>query len=107
MFNNCSSLNSLNLSNFNTINVKNMGYMLFGIKKKCNIIVNDEKLKEKIKEDSLSEKINNEPENAFSKYIFEYINKIRRNPQEFFQEIEDSKSKITTAKKERLFLNQK
>jgi len=37
MFNNCSSLNSLNLSNFNTINVTNMGYMLFGIKK--NVIL--------------------------------------------------------------------
>ena len=41
MFHNCSSLTSLNLSNFNTNNVTNMSYMFSGIKKSCNLICND------------------------------------------------------------------
>ena len=42
------SLNYLNLSNFNTINILNMSEMFSGIKKECNIILNDENLKQEI-----------------------------------------------------------
>ena len=45
MFDSCSSLTSLNLSNFNTNNVNNVCYMFFGIKKKsCYLICNDKKI---------------------------------------------------------------
>ena len=45
MFFNCSSLTSLNLSNFNTNNVTDMSAMFSGINKKsCNLICNDEKI---------------------------------------------------------------
>ena len=45
MFYDCSSLTSLNLSNFNTNNVTNMENMFSGINKKsCNLICNDEKI---------------------------------------------------------------
>ena len=44
MFYNCSSLTSLNLSNFNTNNVTNMEGMFDGIKKGCNLICNDEEI---------------------------------------------------------------
>ena len=47
MFYNCSSLTSLNLSNFNTNNVTNMSNMFYRITKKCNIINNDFLIKEK------------------------------------------------------------
>ena len=45
MFSDCSSLTSLNLSNFNTNNVIDMSYMFSGLNKNCNIICNDEKIK--------------------------------------------------------------
>ena len=48
MFNECSSLISLDLSNFNTINVIDMFIMFHGIKKNCNIITNDKNLKNQI-----------------------------------------------------------
>ena len=42
MFSNCSSLTSLNLSNFNTINVTNMNHMFYNVnRKKCKLICND------------------------------------------------------------------
>ena len=44
MFFNCSSLTSLNLSKFNTHNVKNMIFMFNGLNKKCDIITTDNKL---------------------------------------------------------------
>ena len=37
------------------------------------------------------------PKDAFSKYVFEHINKIRTNPKDFIPLIEESKSKITTS----------
>ena len=48
MFCDCSSLTSLNLSNFNTNNVTNMSYMFSGVnKEKCKLICeNDRILKE-------------------------------------------------------------
>ena len=48
MFFKCSSLTSLNLSNFNTNNVNNMEYMFSGVnKEKCKLICeNDRILKE-------------------------------------------------------------
>ena len=49
MFYNCSSLISLNLSNFNTNNVKNMKYMFKLIQKSCKIIENDKKIKSELK----------------------------------------------------------
>ena len=45
MFSDCSSLTSLNLSNFNTNKVKNTSYMFFGLNKNCKLICNDEKIK--------------------------------------------------------------
>ena len=45
MFRYCSSLTSLNLSNFNTNNVINMNNMFSGLNKNCKIICNDEKIK--------------------------------------------------------------
>ena len=44
MFHLCSSLTSLNLSNFNTKNVTNMDSMFSGIKKDCNLICKDKKI---------------------------------------------------------------
>ena len=41
MFFRCSSLTSLNLSNFNTNNVNNMSEMFYYISKKCKIKHND------------------------------------------------------------------
>ena len=45
MFYNCSSLTSLNLSNFNTNNVKYMSDILSGLNKSCEVICNDAKIK--------------------------------------------------------------
>ncbi len=45
MFYNCSSLTSLNLSNFNTNNVTNMEGMFSGLNRNCKIICIDEKIK--------------------------------------------------------------
>ena len=44
MFNNCSSLTSLNLSNFNTNNVKDMNGMLSGLNKNCMIKTNNKQI---------------------------------------------------------------
>ena len=44
MFRNCSSLTYLNLSNFSTNNVKDMIAMFSGINKNCNLICNDKKI---------------------------------------------------------------
>ncbi len=44
MFYNCSSLTSLNLSNFNTNNVFYMDDMFSGMNKRCNLICNDKKI---------------------------------------------------------------
>ena len=44
MFCDCSSLTSLNLFNFNTNNVKDMRSMLFRINQECIIISNDPKI---------------------------------------------------------------
>ena len=40
----CSSLTSLNFSNFNTNNFENMGDMLSAINKGCNLICNNNKI---------------------------------------------------------------
>ena len=44
MFSKCSSLTSLNLSNFNTNNVKNMSGMFYRLNNSCDIITTDNKL---------------------------------------------------------------
>ena len=44
MFSHCSSLTSLDLSNFNTNNAKDMSEMFNGINKKCIISSNDIKI---------------------------------------------------------------
>ena len=46
MFRECSSLNNLNLSNFNTQNVTDMAYMFYGCSSlnKKNVITNDNKI---------------------------------------------------------------
>ena len=44
MFSHCSSLTSLNISNFNTHNVTNMKEMFNGIKIGCHLICNDKKI---------------------------------------------------------------
>ena len=44
MFSECSSLTSLNLSNFNTNNVTDMRSIFFGINNSCNLICNDNKI---------------------------------------------------------------
>ena len=49
MFNKCSLLTSLDLSNFNTNNVKDMKYIFSNIKKDCEIICKDEKILLEIK----------------------------------------------------------
>ena len=54
MFQLCSSLTSLNLSNFNTNNVTDRSYMFFHIPKKCNIINNDSLIKENLKNNKFS-----------------------------------------------------
>ena len=44
MFCYCSSLTSLNLSNFNTNNVTNMSDIFNGLNKNCNIETSDKKI---------------------------------------------------------------
>ena len=48
MFSECSSLTSLNLSNFNTKNVEDMHNMFYYIQKNCNIIYDDIKIKNEL-----------------------------------------------------------
>ena len=48
MFNNCSSLATLNLSNFNTNNVKDMSEMFSGLNKNCETITNDKTILKEI-----------------------------------------------------------
>ena len=45
MFYNCYCLTSLNLSNFNTNNVKDMSCMFEGLNKKCEKIVKDDNIR--------------------------------------------------------------
>jgi len=54
MFFNCSSLTSLDLSNFNTNNATIMSDMFCHIPKKCNIINNDSLIKENLKNNKIS-----------------------------------------------------
>ena len=50
MFNECSSLTSLNLSNFNTNKVEDMNSIFSDINKnKCKLICNDDNLKNEFK----------------------------------------------------------
>ena len=44
MFFKCSSLTSLNLSNFNTNNVTDMSHMFSGMNKGCNLICKDKNI---------------------------------------------------------------
>ena len=44
MFSLCSSLTSLNLSNFNTNNVKDMSEMFYRLNNSCDIITTDNNL---------------------------------------------------------------
>jgi surface protein len=44
MFCECTSLTSLNLSNYNNNNIKDMIWMFYGLNKNCDIITNDEDL---------------------------------------------------------------
>ena len=48
-----------------------------------------------------------EPEDEFSKYIFEKINEVRKNPKNFIPIIEESKKNITTDKNGRLIYKSK
>ena len=48
MFFKCSSLSSLNLSNFNTNNVTDMSYMFSGLNENCDIITLDNHLLEEL-----------------------------------------------------------
>ena len=45
MFSYCSSLTSLNLSNFNINSVEDMDDMFSGLNKNCKVICDDEKIK--------------------------------------------------------------
>ena len=45
----CSSLTSLNLFNFNTINVKEISHIFDGLNKNCKIETNDKDLLDQIK----------------------------------------------------------
>ncbi len=47
------------------------------------------------------------PKDAFSKYVFEHINQVRTNPKDFISKIEESKSKITIDKYNRLIYKSK
>ena len=50
MFFKCSSLTSLNLSNFITNNVTDLSDMFSGINNSCNLICNDSKIRNKFSE---------------------------------------------------------
>ena len=50
MFAYCSSLSSLNLSNFNSNNFTHMRKMFFGMNKNYNLICNDYKIKNEFSE---------------------------------------------------------
>ena len=54
MFSHCSSLSSLNLTNFNTDYVNNMSYMFFHISKSCKIIHNDNRISLELNNSKLS-----------------------------------------------------
>ena len=54
MFCYCSSLTSLNLSNFNTNNVKDMKNIFLNLNKNCKIIYNDKKIKKMILNNQVS-----------------------------------------------------
>ncbi len=54
MFSHCSSLSSLNLTNFNTDYVNNMSYMFFHISKSCKIIHNDKIIEKELKDTKYS-----------------------------------------------------
>ena len=56
MFYNCSSLTSLNLSNFNTNNVKDMEDIFKSLNINCEVISNDNQILEQVK--SIKNKIN-------------------------------------------------
>ena len=49
MFYKCSSLTSLNLSNFNSINIKDMDDMFIKMNKSCNLICNDDNIANEFK----------------------------------------------------------
>ena len=49
MFNECSSLTSLNLSNFNTNNVNNMKEIFKCLNINCEVISNDNQILEQVK----------------------------------------------------------
>ncbi len=49
MFYKCSSLTSLNLSNFNTNNITKMNGMFYGNNKRCYLICNDYKIRNQFK----------------------------------------------------------
>ena len=49
MFNECSSLTSLNLSNFNTNNVNNMKEIFKYLNINCEVISNDNQILEQVK----------------------------------------------------------
>ena len=51
MFSECSSLTILNLSNFNTDYVNSMNEMFYGIKKKCKIITENSRILEQFEND--------------------------------------------------------
>jgi len=58
--------------------------------------------------DNIEHSDNNlEPEDEFSKYIFEKINEVRTNPKNFISLIEESKKNITVDKKDRLIYKSK
>ena len=58
MFLLCSNLTSLNLSNFNTNNVTDMSRMFYHIPNKCNIIYNDSLIKKNLKNNEFSDGCN-------------------------------------------------
>ena len=72
-----------------------------------NIIDNDQKSKSNDKKNENEIPKNELPKDDFSKYIFEQINKLRKDPKSLIPIIEDSKKNITIDKNDRLIYKSK
>ena len=72
-----------------------------------NIIDNDQKSKSNDKKNENEIPKNELPKDDFSKYIFEQINKLRKDPKSLIPIIEESKKNITIDKNDRLIYKSK
>ena len=95
------SINQNQTENTNNLKSKNQNDENF------NIIDYDQNSKSKNQNNKNEIPKNDLPKDDFSKYLFEQINKIRKNPKSFIPIIEESKNNITIDKNDRLIYKSK